>query len=92
MKYKLVPEEELKRLLANTHILKCLERDGVDNWSFYMKGQDEYIASELKRHYPWCNKTQEQVKKEVEKNYIIFDDLADLELNEFAEIDRENEV
>lgn len=40
-----ISERELKRLLIDSAKLSILENDGVDNWSYYMYGTDEYIES-----------------------------------------------
>ena len=43
----IVSEELLLSLLWAEARLECLERDGVDNWHFYMEGRNEYIAEAL---------------------------------------------
>ena len=43
----IVSEERLLSLLWAEARLECLERDGVDNWHYYMEGRDEYIAEAL---------------------------------------------
>ena len=43
----IVSEERLLSLLWAEAKLECLERDGVDNWHFYMEGRNEYIAEAL---------------------------------------------
>lgn len=35
MKYRLVPEEELMRLISDQMVLVALEQGGVDNWDWY---------------------------------------------------------
>ena len=43
----IISEERLLELLEAEARLNCRERDGVDNWWFYMKGRGEYIAEAL---------------------------------------------
>ena len=52
MKQYLIDEDTLRELLINSHKLTILERDGVDNWQWYMEGQNEYIA-ECAAMLPW---------------------------------------
>lgn len=43
----LVTEDKLLDLLESEHRLNCLERDGVDNWTWYMVGSAEYLSEIL---------------------------------------------
>lgn len=43
----LVTEDKLLNLLEAEHRLNCLERDGVDNWTWYMAGSAEYLSEIL---------------------------------------------
>lgn len=43
----IISEERLLSLLWAEARLECLERDGVDNWHYYMEGRNEYIAEAL---------------------------------------------
>ena len=43
----IISEECLISLLWAEARLECLERDGVDDWHFYMEGRNEYIAEVL---------------------------------------------
>ena len=51
-KQYLIDEDTLKELLYASHKLEILERDGVDNWSWYMEGRTEYLA-ECASMLPW---------------------------------------
>ena len=52
MKQYLIDEDTLRGLLADSHKLAILERDGVDNWQWYMEGHNEYLA-ECAALLPW---------------------------------------
>ena len=76
MKYFKVSEAELRDYLLAVNKLACLERDGVDDWSWYMAGRSEFVAECL-------GKTVE----EVEDNYLDFEDVVDLDIQSFQEIE-----
>lgn len=42
--YYIISESELLDLLATYHYANCLDGDGVDNWSWYMIGREEYLG------------------------------------------------
>lgn len=42
-KYYYVSESTLRRLLDSEARLTILERDGVDNWTWYMEGARDYF-------------------------------------------------
>lgn len=70
----IVSEERLLDLLEAEHTLRCLEWDGVDNWTWYMEGRSRYIAEAL------CIS-----KDEVRERDLDFIDIAKAELNDFQE-------
>lgn len=41
----LVSKKEFRKLIRDSILYEILEGDGVDNWSFYMAGLDDYIES-----------------------------------------------
>lgn len=43
MKCYKVTEEDLLEFLSAYHKLQVLERDGVDNWAWYMEGRKDYL-------------------------------------------------
>lgn len=43
----LITKERLLELLEAELKLICLERDGVDNWEWYMEGSAEYLSEIL---------------------------------------------
>ena len=51
-KQYLIDEGTLRELLYDSHKLAILERDGVDNWQWYMESYDEYL-SECAAMLPW---------------------------------------
>ena len=76
MKYFKVSEAELRDYLLAVNQLACLERDGVDNWTWYMESRAEFIAECL-------GKTIEEVKE----NDLDFEDVVDLDIQSFQEIE-----
>jgi hypothetical protein len=70
----IVPEERLLELLENENTLRCLEWDGVDNWTWYMEGRRRYIAEAL-----------EITEDEVREKDLDFIDVAKAELSDFQE-------
>ena len=71
----IVPEERLLELLEAENTLRCLEWDGVDNWTWYMEGRRRYIADAL------CISIDE-----VRERDLDFIDVAKAELNDYQEI------
>ena len=74
MKSYIVSEERLLELLEAENTLRCLEWDGVDNWSWYMEGRSRYIADAL-------GISEDKVCEED----LDFIDVAKAELNDFQE-------
>lgn len=77
-KYYLVKEEELIELLANSYKMEALERDGVDNWTWYGESFSEVINEILSGKV-----TEESLKN------AWFDDCAAVELNNYEYINKE---
>lgn len=75
MRYFKVSEAKLRDCLLAVNKLACLERDGVDNWTWYMESRKEFIAECL-------GKTVE----EIEENDLDFEDVVDLDIQSFKEI------
>lgn len=84
-KQYLIDEDTLKELLYASHKLAILERDGVDNWAWYMESYNEYLTdciSEL----PWNEgKTIEDLNEIVEEEGYYIDDLVEDEIEAFWE-------
>lgn len=68
----IVSEERLLELLEAENTLRCLEWDGVDNWTWYMEGRSRYIADAL------CIS-----KDEVRERDLDFIDVAKAELADY---------
>jgi len=68
----IISEERLLELLEAENILRCLEWDGVDNWSWYMESRGRYIAEVL-----------QITEAEVRKNDLDFIDVAKAELADY---------
>lgn len=85
-KQYLIDEDTLKELLRDSHKLAILERDGVDNWTWYMTGLEEYLA-ECAAMLPWNEgRTTEDLIRQFynEESYYI-DNLVDDEVDAFWE-------
>ena len=74
MKRYLISEERLLELLEAENTLRCLEWDGVDNWSWYMEGRSRYIADAL-------SISEDKVREED----LDFIDVAKAELIDYQE-------
>ena len=70
----IISEECLLELLEAENTLRCLEWDGVDNWSWYMESRSRYIAEAL-------GISEDKVREED----LDFIDVAKAELNDFQE-------
>ena len=70
-KYYKISEEKLKELLYNNEVLNCLYAGGVDNWQWYMENKREYIESFFENPTEDCD----------------FEDIVEVELTEYEEID-----
>ena len=84
-KQYLIDEDTLKELLYASHKLEILERDGVDNWSWYMEGRTEYLA-ECAAMLPWnCDKPYDEIKAQIEEEDYYIDNLVDGQIEAFWE-------
>lgn len=73
MKYYKVPEDDLLELLAAAHELSVLKRDGVDNWTWYMEGREDY----LQECYGNCTNYNKD---------FDFEDAAKIDIDSYEEI------
>ena len=84
-KQYLIDEDTLRELLNDSHKLAILERDGVDNWSWYMAGYEEYVA-ECAAMLPWNEgRSAEDMKEQFEDEDYYIDNLVDDQINAFWE-------
>ena len=84
-KQYLIDEDTLKELLCASHKLAILERDGVDNWNWYMEGRTQYLA-ECAAMLPWNEgRSAEDLMPLVEEEGYYIDDLVDDEMCAFWE-------
>ena len=84
-KQYLIDEGTLRELLHAAHKLAILERDGVDNWNWYMEGREEYLTDCL-RELPWNEgKTYADLQEIVEEEDYDIDNLVDDEIEAFWE-------
>lgn len=75
-KYYKISESDLRELIKSDLKLCVLERDGVDNWTWYMYGLTDFLAENL-------NKTKDEVLR---SDYEI-DDLAEEMLQDYEVIE-----
>ena len=84
-KQYLIDEDTLRELLRAGHTLAILERDGVDNWQWYMEGRKEYLTDCL-GELPWNDgRTYADLQEIVEEEDYDVDRLVDDEINAFWE-------
>lgn len=74
-KYYMVEENELIELLANAYEKIMLERDGVDNWTWYGEGRKDVI----KERFPELDESQLED--------MDFYDCARADLNDYRLVD-----
>ena len=85
MKQYLIDEDTLRELLRAGHVLAILERDGVDNWQWYMEGRKEYLTDCL-GELPWNDgRTYDDLQEIVEEEDYDIDRLVDDEIEAFWE-------
>lgn len=56
-----ITENQLKNLLTAYHYYNILERDGVDNWGWYMQSYKEYCEED------GCEDLDELIYKQLQK-------------------------
>ena len=84
-KQYIIDEDTLRELLHAGHTLAILERDGVDNWQWYMEGRKEYLADCL-GELPWNEgRTYTDLQEIVEEEDYDIDRLVDDEIEAFWE-------
>ena len=84
-KVYLITEETLRGLLYDSHKLTILERDGVDNWSWYMEGRTQYLA-ECASMLPWNEgRSVEDLMVQIENEGYYIANLVDDQINAFWE-------
>jgi hypothetical protein len=84
-KQYLIDEDTLRELLIDSHKLTILERDGVDNWQWYMEGRDEYLA-ECVAELPWHEgKSYQDLAKFVREEEYYIEALVDDQIEAFWE-------
>lgn len=77
MKNYIVPEDVLLDLLKNRDKLQCLEADGVDNWNWYMTSAHQFLKEGAEIYNVILDEDSED---------FWFEDLAELELQDFQEV------
>lgn len=81
----LIDEDTLKELLYASHKLEILDRDGVDNWSWYMEGRTQYLA-ECASMLPWNEgRSDEDLMVQIEDEDYYIGDLVDDQIKAFWE-------
>ena len=83
MKQYLIDEETLKELLCDSHTLAILERDGVDNWEWYMESRKEYLA-ECATMLPWNEgRSDKDLMAQIEEEGYYINNLVDDQIDAF---------
>lgn len=72
----IVSKERLLELLKAENELNVLEGDGVDNWTWYMKGRRQYLKEGAEMYGVNIDDNED----------FDFEDLAELDLQNFEEI------
>ena len=73
-KMYLVDEETLLQLLSNQLELRQLEEAGVDNWSWYGEGREEFLLDAIGNRIS---------KEDINNNEIDFEFVAKLDLKKY---------
>ena len=76
--YVKISKTELKELLVCALKLDVLERDGVDNWTWYMEGKSDCLK-ELAKQFDFSD-------KDIEKEDLDFEDIAEAYLEDYPEV------
>ena len=63
MKYYKISEEELLDLLADGLKLSVLDRDGVDNWEWYMEGKKDFMIEQFGENLSFEEAAQRDLEK-----------------------------
>lgn len=71
----IVSKERLLELLKAENELNILERDGVDNWTWYMEGRRQYLKEGAEMYGVNIDDNED----------FDFEDLAELDLQNFEE-------
>lgn len=72
----IISKERLLELLKAENELNVLERDGVDNWTWYMEGRRQYLKEGAEIYGVNIDENED----------FDFEDLAELALQDFEEI------
>ena len=72
----IISKERLLELLKAEDELNVLERDGVDNWTWYMEGRRQYLKEGAEIYGVNIDENED----------FDFEDLAELALQDFEEI------
>jgi hypothetical protein len=80
----IIDENRLKSLLESEAILECLYQDGIDDWIGFLVGKKEYLFDAIKSYENKINKEEfNDMFDDIDNSNFGFDDLAELELNDF---------
>lgn len=70
----IVSEKRLKKLLAAELKLRHLETGGVDNWSYYGEGREEFLLEAIDGRI-----SEEELPEDIDFDYVAELNLADYE-------------
>ena len=72
-----ISQYELRSLMADSIKLSILEGDGVDNWSYYMEGSDEYTKMFMNDNPDFEAWFKDSVgEDDIDDYYIDYDTIA----------------
>lgn len=73
----IIDEKRLKRLLAAELELQQLEASGVDNWSYYGEGREEFLLEEINGRV-----SEEELPEDIDFDYV-----AELDLTNYKKLE-----
>lgn len=72
MKYRIIKEDRLRKLIYAANKCRALERGGVDNWEWYGKSCYDFL---------------EQRSQDIGRDIEDFEELTDIDLAAYSEIE-----
>ena len=82
-KYFKVSESELRELLTGYNHWLALMSSGVDNWTGCSEAEADFIQAALKE----LNIDSEDLEPQTKRGFIWFEDLAEIYLKDYQEVE-----
>lgn len=83
MKQYLIKEEELREMLLAWYKMQVLERDGVDNWEWYMESRTEFIKDGMRELPGFVHLNDEELEQIVEEEDYDLEDLVQDDIDHY---------